>query len=167
MKEQENVEDSGNLRESDEQNPETKEESPEVIGYGKPPKKYKFTSHNQPDRKKAAETRKKKQDLREAMRTLMSMQFEFPANSTLAAGLRQMYGKVLPKKMPIMQWIALQQANKALLKADTRAAEFCANHTMGMPKQQYELIPDETSELREKSDEELANMLKEVLDKMK
>lgn len=122
--------DSGNSRETQD----------DGAGFGKPPKKFQFTSTYQPGRNKAKETFKRKRDVREVMKELLKTQYFFTEhNERLKELLEKAFGKKKINRMTAVELMLLQQINKAILKGDTQAFNSILNQTYGMPKQIQEV----------------------------
>lgn len=107
------------------------------VGDRKPPLHSRFSSEKQPPGSVKSEGKRKKKFAREMMKELLSSKYFFNEDSQIKTQLVKAFGiKVL--KHTTGELIVLMQAQKAILKGDTNAANFLMTQSFGQPKQQFE-----------------------------
>lgn len=104
------------------------------VGPGRPPLHTQFGKRPQPDPKKSWETRRKKMALRDKMKEMLDMPYNWDANSQVKKQLETAFGKRI-YKMTVGEVMALQTMQKAILRGDSKAMNDFLNQAYGMPKQ--------------------------------
>jgi len=104
------------------------------VGKNRPPKDKQFSSTNQPDPEKQKATKAKKRVIKETIRALLETQYKFAPDSQLKKQMVAAFGADVLKK-PILEVMALQQVQKAILKGDTQAFTALLDRVDGRPVQ--------------------------------
>jgi len=108
------------------------------VGHAKPPVQHQFSSTNQPDPSKSAETKRRKRFTRETLKELLNRRYTFDDASQVKAQLVKAYGEKAVMKMTVMEIATIMQMHKAIIKGDTQAFNSLMVNTFGQPKQPLE-----------------------------